>query len=179
MDEYIKQRQAVLNDICQKRYGCDYEGDCPSCAYTTPLAAAPAANVVPVVRCEKCAHHEDEEPGMVYCQQIVGGWVPNEFFCAEGEEQNDRRKSMGRLISADALIKNHFSDEHNIALSYANKMWMRQIINAEPTVDAVPRELFDKLLKGMCEMCFMWGDGLCPFCEWKKYRTDANEPNGA
>lgn len=115
---------------------------------------------------------------MVYCQQIVGGWVPNEFFCAEGEEQNDRRKSMGRLISADALIKNHFSDEHNIALSYANKIWMRQIINGEPTVDAVPRELFDKLLKNMCEMCFMWGDGLCPFCEWKEYRTDANEPAG-
>ena len=98
---------------------------------------------------------------------------------AEGEEQNDRRKSMGRLISADALIKNHFSDEHIIALSYANKIWMRQIINAEPTVDAVPRELFDKLLKDMCEMCFMWGDGLCPFCKWKEYRTDANEPDGA
>ena len=91
---------------------------------------------------------------------------------AEGEEQNDRRKSMGRLISADALIKNHFSDEHNIALSYANKIWMRQIINAEPTVDAVPRELFDKLLKDMCEMCFMWGDGLCPFCKWKEYRME-------
>lgn len=139
----------------------------------------PAADVVTVVRCEKCAHHEDEQPGTVYCQQIVGGWVPNEFFCAEGVEQNDRRKSMGRLISADALVKNHFSDEHNIALSYANKIWMRQIINAEPTVDAVPRELFDKLLKDMCEMCFMWGDGLCPFCEWKEYRTDANEPNRA
>lgn len=49
----------------------------------------------------------------------------------------------------------------------------------EPTVDAVPRELFDKLLKDMCEMCFMWGDGLCPFCEWKEYRTDADEPAGA
>lgn len=116
------------------------------------LRAIPAADVAPVQH---------------------GQWI------AEGEEQNDRRKSMGRLISADALIKNHFSDEHNIALSYANKIWMRQIINAEPTVDAVPRELFDKLLKGMCEMCFMWGDGLCPFCEWKKYRTDADEPNGA
>ena len=116
------------------------------------LRAIPAADVAPVQH---------------------GQWI------AEGEEQNDRRKSMGRLISADALIKNHFSDEHNIALSYANKIWMRQIINAEPTVDAVPRELFDKLLKDMCEMCFMWGDGLCPFCKWKEYRTDANEPDGA
>lgn len=86
---------------------------------------------------------------------------------------------MDRLISADALIKNHFSDEHNIALSYANKIWMRQIINGEPTVDAVPRELFDKLLKDMCEECFLWSDRLCPFCEWKEYRTDAGDPAGA
>lgn len=55
----------------------------------------PAADVVPVVRCEKCAHHEDEQPGMVYCEQIVGGWVPNEFFCAEGEEQNDANEPDG------------------------------------------------------------------------------------
>ena len=40
----------------------------------------------------------------------------------------------GRLIDADALIANHFSDEHRIALSYANKVWMRKIINDEPTV---------------------------------------------
>jgi len=40
----------------------------------------------------------------------------------------------GRLIDADALIANHFSDEHRIALSYANKVWMRKIINNEPTV---------------------------------------------
>lgn len=91
MDEYIKQRQAVLNDICQKRFGCDYEGDCPSCAYTTPLAAAPAANVVPVVRCEECTYHEDEEPGMVYCPRILGGWVPNEFFCGDGKRRTKRR----------------------------------------------------------------------------------------
>ena len=44
----------------------------------------------------------------------------------------------GRLIDADALIKNHFSDEHRIALSYANKLWMRRIINGEPTI--VPAE---------------------------------------
>lgn len=40
----------------------------------------------------------------------------------------------GALIDADALIANHFSNEHRIALSYANKVWMRKIITDEPTV---------------------------------------------
>ena len=40
----------------------------------------------------------------------------------------------GRLIDADALIANHFSDEHRIAMSYADKCWMRRIINGEQTV---------------------------------------------
>jgi hypothetical protein len=43
-----------------------------------------------------------------------------------------------RLIDADALIQNHFSDEHRIALSYADKLWMRRIISDDPTIDAVP-----------------------------------------
>lgn len=37
-----------------------------------------------IVRCKKCTLHEDEEPGMVYCPNIAGGWVMNDFFCAEG-----------------------------------------------------------------------------------------------
>ena len=44
----------------------------------------------------------------------------------------------GRLIDADALIKGHFSDEHRIAMSYADKCWMRRIINGEPTI--IPAE---------------------------------------
>ena len=40
----------------------------------------------------------------------------------------------GRLIDADKLIENHFSDEHRIALSPANKLWMRRIIKGEPTI---------------------------------------------
>ena len=41
------------------------------------------------------------------------------------------------LIDRDKLIANHFSDNHNIALSYANKLWMRRIINEENTIDPV------------------------------------------
>lgn len=40
----------------------------------------------------------------------------------------------GRLVDADALIRNHFSLEHRIALSEANKAWMRKIINDAPTI---------------------------------------------
>lgn len=44
----------------------------------------------------------------------------------------------GRLGDLDALINGHFSDEHRIAMSYADKCWMRRIINGEPTV--IPAE---------------------------------------
>lgn len=47
---------------------------------------------------------------------------------------------MTRLIDADALIENHFSPSHRIALSYADKQWMRKIINEAPTVEAIPIE---------------------------------------
>ena len=40
----------------------------------------------------------------------------------------------GVLIDRDALIRDHFSPEHRIALSEANKTWMRKIINDAPTV---------------------------------------------
>lgn len=40
----------------------------------------------------------------------------------------------GRLGDLDALIRDHFSPEHRIALSEANKAWMRRIINEAPTI---------------------------------------------
>lgn len=40
----------------------------------------------------------------------------------------------GRLGDLDALIRDHFSPEHRIALSEANKTWMRKIINDAPTI---------------------------------------------
>ena len=43
-----------------------------------------------------------------------------------------------RPIDADALIENHFSEDHRIALSHANKVWMRKIINDEPTLEHIP-----------------------------------------
>jgi len=51
----------------------------------------------PIVRCKDCKFREKEEPGMVYCPNIVGGWVEEDFFCKggkkgvklQGEEKNE------------------------------------------------------------------------------------------
>ena len=42
---------------------------------------------VRIVRCGECKHHEDEEPGMVYCPKIVGSWVSENWYCADGERE--------------------------------------------------------------------------------------------
>ena len=38
-----------------------------------------------VVRCKDCKWHEEEQPGMVYCPNTVGGWVKDDWFCKGGE----------------------------------------------------------------------------------------------
>lgn len=52
-------------------------------------------NRVPVVRCEDCKHHEDEQPGMVWCPYNIGSWVENDFFCAYGERRTDENEPLG------------------------------------------------------------------------------------
>ena len=47
----------------------------------------PTIDAVPVVRCRECKHHEDEEIGMVYCPNAFGGWVGENWFCADGERK--------------------------------------------------------------------------------------------
>lgn len=49
---------------------------------------APTVDAVPVVRCKDCKHHEDEEIGMVYCPNSIGGWVGENWFCADGERKD-------------------------------------------------------------------------------------------
>lgn len=46
-----------------------------------------SSDVAAVVRCKDCRWHEDEQPGMVYCPNIVGGWMENESFCSLGERE--------------------------------------------------------------------------------------------
>ena len=47
----------------------------------------PTIDAVPVVRCKDCKYHEDEEIGMVYCPNALGGWVGENWFCADGERK--------------------------------------------------------------------------------------------
>lgn len=42
-----------------------------------------------LVRCKDCIHHEDEEPGMVYCPIQIGGWRSENWFCPDGERKTD------------------------------------------------------------------------------------------
>ena len=47
----------------------------------------PYADIVEAVRCKDCKFHTDEEPGMVYCPGILGNWVNDDWYCADGERK--------------------------------------------------------------------------------------------
>ena len=40
-----------------------------------------------IIRCRDCKHRTTDEPGMVYCESIIGGWVKDDFYCADGERR--------------------------------------------------------------------------------------------
>lgn len=42
-----------------------------------------------LVRCKDCRLHEQEQPGMVYCPAVVGGWVEENWFCKGGERRSE------------------------------------------------------------------------------------------
>lgn len=44
-----------------------------------------------IIRCKECRFHENEQPGMVYCPAVVGGWVEDDWFCKGGERRTDER----------------------------------------------------------------------------------------
>ena len=52
-----------------------------------PDAVRELPSVLQIVRCKDCVHHEDEEPGTVWCHNMVGSWVPEDWFCADGERR--------------------------------------------------------------------------------------------
>ena len=40
-----------------------------------------------LTRCKDCKYKEAEENGMVYCSIPTGGWVDEDWFCADGERK--------------------------------------------------------------------------------------------
>lgn len=56
---------------------------------TLAINAVPTADVVELVRCKDCKYHVDGEPGMVYCGEVLDGWVSEDFFCKDGEREGE------------------------------------------------------------------------------------------
>lgn len=46
-------------------------------------------DIIPVVRCKDCRWREQEQPGMVYCPNVMGNWVEDDWFCADGERREE------------------------------------------------------------------------------------------
>ena len=57
------------------------------------IAEQPTVDAVLVVRCKDCVNAEDSEVGMVYCPHIVGSWVAEDFYCADGERRTDEQQT--------------------------------------------------------------------------------------
>ena len=69
---------------------CGSDGDYEK--YNIPYDM-PTADVVEVVRCKDCKYHKDEqnEWGLVYCSEVVDGFVGKDSFCSWGERRDDGR----------------------------------------------------------------------------------------
>lgn len=53
------------------------------------IKSLPTIDAVPVVRCKDCRFHEREQPGIVWCPNIVGSWMAEDGFCSMGERRED------------------------------------------------------------------------------------------
>ena len=49
----------------------------------------PTVDAEPAIRCRDCKHHTDEKPGMVYCPELVGGWIEEECYCSWAEPKSE------------------------------------------------------------------------------------------
>ena len=97
MAEYIEREAAIAyireqSEECQKAFE-EFGGESGIYAdayndLAEDFYRIPTADVAPVVRCKDCKHHEDEEIGMVYCPNSIGGWVGGNWFCADGERKD-------------------------------------------------------------------------------------------
>lgn len=82
LDEFLKQYTERERDGNLVFAACEIKQD-----FADMISNVPNVDAVPVVRCRECKYHEDEEIGMVYCPNALGGWVAENWFCAEGERK--------------------------------------------------------------------------------------------
>ncbi len=52
-------------------------------------ADTPTIDAVPVVRCKDCDLHTNEDQGMVYCPAVIGDWVNENWYCADGFKMDE------------------------------------------------------------------------------------------
>ena len=92
MVEYIE-REAALNRLCQENCDHDYVKDkCQNCYVSAFIEYAPAADVVPVVRCRDCVYNGlDSMPhtkDKCYRLMLTCFTVKPEDFCAWGRKKD-------------------------------------------------------------------------------------------
>lgn len=78
-------RKAILKHIEKIRRGAQMIDDIRESSiimWGMNLLEETVMNQPEIIHCGNCKHHSDEEPGMVYCPEIIGGWVKNDHFCA-------------------------------------------------------------------------------------------------
>lgn len=83
----MEQREKLIELIKESDWFAvefDRSGDASFAINFREIADHLLANGVVVLpcRCEECEYHTLEEPGMVYCPHLVGGWVSNGDFCS-------------------------------------------------------------------------------------------------
>ena len=82
LDEFLKQYTERERDGNLVFAACEIKQD-----FADMISNVPNVDAVPVVRCWECKHHEDEEIGMIYCPNMIGGWVVENWYCADGERK--------------------------------------------------------------------------------------------
>ena len=72
----------------RKMSGADFGGEFwDEAVLASDIKNAHTVDAVEVVRCRECKYHEEEGIEMVYCPNMIGGWVENEWFCANGKRK--------------------------------------------------------------------------------------------
>ena len=83
MAEYIK-RETAIKRVMETKWESGSDG----AAAMEIVAATPAADVAPVVRCKDCKHSWEDISGLCCSHGVcVDLTVPGDFYCAYGERK--------------------------------------------------------------------------------------------
>ena len=82
LNEFLKRYTEMERNRNLVFAACEIKQD-----FADMISDFPTVDAVEVVRCRECKYHEEEGIDMVYCPNMIGGWVENEWFCANGERK--------------------------------------------------------------------------------------------